>query len=198
VPLTVDTSHALRTVPELHALVDAIFNGRKDDEDDAVEWKGEIDDVGAKRWTVEVARHAIGMGNRDPDSVATTFDGCGYVVLGVEPGRYWGVRALDPADADNKLAPYLGTAGIRRRWDTVKIGSFDVAVVTVEAPRWGDPIRCLEKGYTERGTRREPCSFAVMARPSRQVPTSSEPSLGARRCSANGSISVWNCNLTGR
>lgn len=148
-PLNLDPSRALRTVPELYALVDAIFKARRDDETDAVEWKGEIGDVGVKRWMVEVARHAIGMGNRAPDAAAAAFEGCGYVVLGVEPGHFWGVRALDPADADSKLVPYLGTAGVRCRWDTVKIANIDVAVVTVEPPRWGDPIRCLEKSYSE-------------------------------------------------
>jgi hypothetical protein len=73
-PLTVDTPHALRTAPELHALVEATFHARKEDDAEAMEWKGEVGDVGAKRWTV--ARHAIGMGNRDPDSVVTTFEGC--------------------------------------------------------------------------------------------------------------------------
>jgi hypothetical protein len=145
--LPIDRSRALRTLPELRSLVDQIVNGRIVDETFALEWKTPPD-VGSKRTMVEaVARNVLGMANRNPDSAHVMFEGCGYIVLGAEPGAVAGVDRLDPADVENKLSPYVGRDGPRWTWNNIDVGARVVAIVIVEAPRWGDPIHCLRRTF---------------------------------------------------
>jgi hypothetical protein len=68
-------------------------------------------------------------------------------LIGVEPGKVEGAPSLDPADIDNWLSEYLGQDGPQWSADYIDMGMARVLVFTVEAPRWGDQIQTLRKGY---------------------------------------------------
>jgi hypothetical protein len=54
---------------------------------------------------------------------------------------------MDPAVVEGKLTPYVGSREPRWSCSNVEVEGKTVAVVIVEAPRWGDPIHTLRKTY---------------------------------------------------
>jgi hypothetical protein len=147
--LAIDTHRALRTIDEQHQLLAAILAAQPADESEAIEWKGPVDVTSRDVMVAVVARNILGMSNRLPDVAAQQFDGCGYLVLGLEPGQVHGVEPMDPADVSDVLSGYLG-AQPRYRWTNLSMQGHTVVVVTVEAPRWGDDIGTLQKEWSTR------------------------------------------------
>src|SRR4051794_22029323 len=87
VALALDTTRALRTLPELRALVEAVRDApRSEPETDALEWKRGLDLASKAEDRFNLARHVLGMGNRTPVVASRTFEGCAYLLVGVEPG----------------------------------------------------------------------------------------------------------------
>ena len=148
-PLVVDSSRAFRSPLEVTALVQAIIGASPNDESDWVEWKNGALMLGQKTAYFAIARHTLGMANRLPESAALHAEGCGYIVIGAEPGQYQGVTEVDPADLDAGIRPYLGSDG--PRWSAQYVrpepNGGPVLVVTVEPPRRGDPIFTLRKEF---------------------------------------------------
>ena len=144
----IDTTRAARRPSSLQALVGAITNASPHEpETESLEWKSSLPlDEGAE-CRYGAARQILGFANRDPDRAAQAFEGCGYLVIGAEPGRVHGVSPLDPADIDNWLSEYLGQDGPQWRIDYVEMQGISVLVFTVEPPRWGDRIHVLRKGF---------------------------------------------------
>jgi hypothetical protein len=89
----------------------------------------------------------IGFANRQPDVAAAFAEGCGYLLLGVEPGTLPGVTTLDIADIESGVVRYLGADGPRYLPTFVDIGGQHVLVVTTEPPKWGDPIHMLRREF---------------------------------------------------
>ena len=147
VPLPIDTRFALRTYQELVGLVEAVRDASVGEpETDSVEWKSfwDLRDAGMR---FETARHALGFGNRTVFAAGQQFEGCAYILLGVEPGNLVGTPVIDPADIDNRLSKYISPGQPRWRPAYVKVDGEDVLVITVEGPRDGDPIFTLQQGY---------------------------------------------------
>jgi hypothetical protein len=147
-PIAVDTGRAKRTRPELIALVEAIVDApATEPETDALEWKSGLDLRASAEDKFEAGRQILGFANRHPDRATRDFEGCSYVVLGAGPRKLTGVAVEDPADLDNWVTPYVGAHGPRWHADYVDVNGMTVMVVTIEAPRWGDPIHTLRKGF---------------------------------------------------
>src|SRR5215467_12981454 len=94
--LRVDTSRALTTHEERVALVRAVVAAQSEDELDWIEWKiaGDLS-KGPTQGTV--ARHILGFANRLPDGAALHAGGCGYLIIGAQPGSVPGIARMDPA-----------------------------------------------------------------------------------------------------
>jgi hypothetical protein len=62
----------------------------------------------------ETVRHVLGFGNRTVLAAQSTFEGCAYLLAGVEPGNLVGTKVVDPADLDNQLSDYIAPG--QPRW----------------------------------------------------------------------------------
>jgi hypothetical protein len=108
--VVIDTSRALRTLGDLSSFVRAIAAALPEDELDWIEWKcaGDLSD---KATQGTIARHILGMANRRPEQAALRAQGCGYLVMGVEPGSLHGITPIDPSQLDQGVQHYLGPDG---------------------------------------------------------------------------------------
>ena len=153
--LNADIRQAARSLASQRLLIEAVIDASPGEpETDWIEWKSDID-LGAKEWQAEVARQILGFANRDPDQAGRSCEGCAYFVGGAAPGDIRGSRSHDPAKVDAWLTAYLGGVADSPRWSAtyVAVRGADVLLVTVEAPRWGDPIWTLRKEYTSPSSR---------------------------------------------
>jgi hypothetical protein len=146
-PLDVESSRRIVGIPALKALLEAVEKAAKEDEDEFVEWKSGLDLATAHgRFTVSKA--ILALANRDPAIAARRFEGCGYVIVGVEPGSCSGVTPLDPADLSANLDRYVGgVEGPVFELRYVEYKGVQVLVVTVEPPRPGDPGFPLRRAF---------------------------------------------------
>ncbi len=71
----------------------AVARALDEDERDWIEWKSDHD-LTTKSTHGTIARHILGMANRQPDAAAPHIQGCGYIVGGTEPGSERGRRPL--------------------------------------------------------------------------------------------------------
>jgi hypothetical protein len=154
--LKIDTSRALRTHKQLTELVEAVLVAAKaEPETHAVEWKSKLDLASEAEARFKLAKQVIAFSNRHPDDAAREFEGCAYIVIGAEPQALpTGVPVHDPAALDDWIGPFVGSDGPRWKADYVKVRDRAVLVVTVEAPRWGDPIQLLQKQFGNFGAGR--------------------------------------------
>ena len=148
VAVNVDTSRALRTQEELLVLVRGIVAGLPEDELDWIEWKI-AGDLTSKVTAGNMARHVLGMANRIPDRSALHVQGCGYLVMGAEPGSLRGIRPVDPAVLNQAVQPYLGPTSEGPAWTPQYVSDGDVVVlvVIVEPPLPGHRIFTLRKEF---------------------------------------------------
>ncbi len=144
--LNIESTRALRRPTELQDLVRAVLQADPADESDWIEWKS-LRSLTTIEGRAEAARHILGFANRHPDRAARNFKGCGYLLIGVEPGRLHGTDRVDPAEVDAGLRRYLGDAGPPWSFHNVPYQGSHVALFIVEPPRWGDPIYCLEREF---------------------------------------------------
>jgi hypothetical protein len=147
VPLNLDTTRALRTNDELRALAEAVRDAPVGEpETDGVEWKGPWDLTDAKT-RFETARHVLGFGNRTTVAAELAFEGCAYLLAGVEPGNLVGTAVIDPAALDDALSKYVLSGSPRWHPSYVELDGQQILVLTIEAPRDGDPMFTLQKTY---------------------------------------------------
>ncbi len=139
-----------RTPQVLADLVHAVGQASPSDELDWIEWKCALD-LTDRPTQGTIARHVLGMANRRPDQARLHAQGCGYLVIGAEPGRLTGVAELDPADLTQAIRPYLGAEG--PVWTPAYVREFTapVLVIVVNAPKPGDRMFTLEKQLTVAG-----------------------------------------------
>jgi hypothetical protein len=150
--LKISTARALHSYNDLRDLVRAVEGATAEDESEWIEWKSELD-LGAKETSFMLARTIIGMANRRVDEAARYAEGFGYILVGVEPGNRCGIEAVDLADLDARIEPYLGPEGPRwtARYDT--IDGPPVLIIIVDPPRNGHPIYSLHKEFSNGKTR---------------------------------------------
>lgn len=147
VVLSIESIRRITGVSAYSGLVDAIERATHEDEDEFIEWKSNLD-LSVPHGAFHLARAILGFANRDPQIAFRRFDGCAYVVVGVEPGAHPGVTRIDPAQLTAKVDRYVG--GVNGpAWEPryVDHSGVSVLVVTVEAPRAGDPGWPLRKAF---------------------------------------------------
>jgi hypothetical protein len=145
-PLAIDSSRAFRRIQELVGLVDAVILADPNDESDWIEWKAGLI-LANKDSVVQLARHILGMANRKVSEAARFAEGCGYIIVGAEPGNCDGITGIDPADLDSKIVTYTGADGPSWSPQYVPCQGVQVLVITVEPPRWGQRPFTLRKAY---------------------------------------------------
>lgn len=146
--LSVDMSRAFRSPRELAILVDAVVDASENDESDWIEWKSTLI-LGDKETQGTLARHVLGMANRRPEYAARCAGGCGYVIVGAEPGSCVGVAEVDPAILSQGMDSYLGTDGPSWAVQYIQNDGKSVLIVSVEPPRVGDRIFTLKKDFSK-------------------------------------------------
>ncbi|MCW2952042.1 MAG: hypothetical protein JWQ48_1212 [Conexibacter sp.] len=145
--LNIDTSRALRTPGELVAIVEAVRDApASEPETDSLEWKS-VWDITDAAVRFESVRHILGFGNRTVFAAEQNFEGCAYLLAGVEPGNLIGAPVVDPADLDDQLSRYILPGQPRWSPTYVTVDNKQILVFTIEAPRAGDPIFVLQRGY---------------------------------------------------
>jgi hypothetical protein len=107
VPLDFDSTRRVAGVASLRRLVAAIESADPNDEDEFVEWKGTLD-LTTTEAAYHIGRAILAFANRDPAFAARRFEGCGYVVVGVEPGAHEGVTPIDPVDLAAQIDRFVG------------------------------------------------------------------------------------------
>jgi len=148
VALSIPIDRQLRTRAELIALVEAIRDApTSEPETDALEWKCGLDLGSTQRARFQVAKHVLGFGNRSQASALRSFDGCAYLLLGVEPGRLEGCPAWDPANLDGWIGRYVSPGFPRWHPEYLRVDGADVLVCVVEPPRPGDAICTLQRAF---------------------------------------------------
>jgi hypothetical protein len=167
------TTKPFRSVPRLVELVRYVVATSPDNESDWLEWKCGLDMTKAAG-RFAIAKQIIGFANRDPRRAATHAGGCAFMVLGAEPQNMPGQPGMDPANLDAAIRPYVGADGPGWLPHTVNVSGTDVVVITVEPPRWGDPIHSLHKEYwAEDGTGGAKNGEVFIRRPGGTHPASS-------------------------
>jgi hypothetical protein len=143
----IDISRAPCTPEELAGLVQAVLGALPADELDWIEWKASMD-LADKRVQGTIARHVLGMANRPPADARRHVEGCGYLLIGAEPGNPCGVTAVDPSQLSQGIQPYLGSEGPAWSPQYVQEAGVTVLVIVVEPPEEGDHIFTLQKEFT--------------------------------------------------
>jgi hypothetical protein len=146
--LNIDLTRAPRRPTELQDLVGAVLEADPADETDWIEWKS-ARPLTTAEGRGDAARHILGFANRHPDRAARSFEGCGYLLIGVQPGRLFGTDRIDPAELDAGLRRYLGDPGPRWGFHNVSYQGSHLVLFIVEPPRWGDPIYCLAREFAK-------------------------------------------------
>ena len=144
--LVLDTSRDHRSVDELTQLVKAISEAPPDEsEPDWLEWKRE-GDLKDRKWHARIAKAIAGFANRDPAVASRQAGGCAYLVIGAEPENVVGVKPVDNAELNAGVSRFVRSSV---RWNPQYIGfkGQQVLVITVEPPRYGDPITAILTEY---------------------------------------------------
>jgi hypothetical protein len=146
--LPIDLSRPVRTRAEQVALVEAVRDAPgSEQETNALEWKGSLD-LSAKKDLTKIVKAVVGFANRQPDEAAKAFNGCAYLLVGVEPGALAGVKLVDAAKLESGLTPYIGPL-IQWRPDYVEVDGKAVLVVAIEPPQAEDPIHAVRKSFSD-------------------------------------------------
>jgi hypothetical protein len=107
VTLALDTTRPFLRPTDLRDLVAAVDSALPGDESDWIEWKSDISLI-TPRGRGTVARHILGLANRDPSRARERAGGYGYLIVGAEPAAVSGTPIVDPADLDQWLENFLG------------------------------------------------------------------------------------------
>ena len=149
-PAAPDFTHLARRPSERLAIVEYVLHTPNLHETDYLEWKSGYD-LAKKPGAAATSKHLIGFANRDLVQAARHADGYAYLLLGLEPGGNQGVEIWDSADIENWLVRFVGR-DLRYDADYVGIVGKQVLFLTVDPPRHGDPIYCLQQTSGQPGT----------------------------------------------
>lgn len=153
--LNIDTTRPLRSPRQLLALVEAVYAADDADEKPYLEWKSTLPLAKTdKESHAIIGRCIIGLANRSVAAAATHFGGCGYMLIGVEPGNVSGIQMPDPAMFEDWVNRYVGADGPVWTVDTVTFHDQRVLVVTIDPPAAGDHIHTMRTTWKDwdRGT----------------------------------------------
>ena len=107
-------------------------------------------DLSTKPGAAATSKHLVGFANRDFQHAARHAEGHAYLLIGVEPGNLVGVSEWDSADVQKWLERFAGS-DIRYDLHYVETGGKKVMFLTVDPPRPGDPLFCMQAQSAEPG-----------------------------------------------
>jgi hypothetical protein len=141
VALDIDPSRTLRSDSQLRALIRAAIGAHSSDEQHFVEWKATLG-LGktGKEGHFSIAKCILAMANRPVELATNYFGGCGYMIIGAEPGQLHDIDVPDMADLEPWVQRYTGTNGPTWSGHPVRVDDATVLVIIVEPPQDGDPI----------------------------------------------------------
>lgn len=155
------TSQPCRTLADMEAiapddsfaelLMHHVYATDESNESYALEWKSTLD-LTRPAGIFLIVKNILGFANREPSKAAQLYNGYGYLVVGVEPGRVCGVdEPMDPANLTNKLRQYIGDQGPAwaATWMPYPGTDKSILVVSVGPPQNGDPIHTLKKQFSD-------------------------------------------------
>ncbi|POH66090.1 MULTISPECIES: hypothetical protein [Cryobacterium] len=139
--LNIDPLRTLRSDSQLRALIRAAMDAHPSDEQHFVEWKATLS-LGktGKEGHFSIAKCVLAMANRPVESATNYFGGCGYMIIGAEPGQLHDIDVPDMADLEPWVQRYTGTNGPTWSGHPVRVDNATVLVIIVEPPHDGDPI----------------------------------------------------------
>ncbi len=144
-----DLSRPIARPSERRLLVERILSGTLGvDETSWLERKSQVDWSSDGEVATNVARHILGLANRDPDEAQTFVGGEAYLVIGPGADDVSSSR-IDPADVESKLSPYLGADGPEWSLSHIEEDGRTSLLITVAPPRAGDHIHALGKEATK-------------------------------------------------
>lgn len=146
--LILNTSRQFRSIKELAGLVEAISQASlTESEPDWLEWKRAAN-LTDRRWHAKFAKCIAGFANRDPIVAKQWAGGCGYLIIGAEPGSVTGVTPIDNAKLQAGISRFVRQ---EVRWNPQYIQHKDkqVLVITVESPESGDHIVAMLADYQD-------------------------------------------------
>lgn len=159
---TPDFAVVARKPLERRLVVEYVLNTPELQETDYLEWKTAYD-LSTRPGAAATAKHLIGFANRDFQQAARHADGHAYLLLGVEPGNLAGVPDWDSADVQQWLERFTGT-GLRYDLHYVTTAGKKVMFLTVDRPKPGDPIFCMQAASSEAGSSKSLPEAAIFVR----------------------------------
>jgi Putative DNA-binding domain len=144
-----DFGRHARQPTERLAVVRYVLETENLQETDYLEWKSGYD-LSSRPGAAATSKHLIGFANRDSTLASRHAGGHGYLLLGVEPRNLVGIPTWDSADVENWLVRFIG-ADLRYDIHYVTLDNKAVLFLTVDPPRQGDPIYCMEHTSTTPG-----------------------------------------------
>lgn len=94
------------------------------------------------------SRYVLGFANRDPARAVLHAEGVAYLIVGAEPGDLIGAPRHDPAELEDWLSPYIGP-DVAWNPEYVSVEGKPVLLIQVEAPKPGEKMRPLRRGYED-------------------------------------------------
>jgi len=147
-----DDRHLPGSLRDWSGLITALSEATDDTvEKSYLELKGTLD-LATAEGKFALAKAILAFANRDPDAAAPFFDGRALIVLGVHKGNVTGIKRIEDHELLDALRPYLGNDDRSPRWKTERQhvdDRNDVLIIVADAPRAGDPIFTLRKGFGE-------------------------------------------------
>lgn len=141
--MTIDTSRAPRGEIAARQLVEQLTREDEHVERHYLEIKSEVD-LTSTLGAAKIAKFILGSANRPVEAAARAFEGCGVLVVGVQPGGTPSVPSIEVGEFEKRIRPYLGAAG--PKWDVARVRvsrDRDVFVFVVEPPPEGqDAFLC--------------------------------------------------------
>jgi hypothetical protein len=188
---TPDFTQLARRPSERLAVVQHILTTAGLQETDYLEWKAGYD-LSTNTGAAATSKHLIGFANRDFGQAARHADGHAYLLIGIEPGKLVGVDVWDSADVENWLVRFTGRE-LRYDLHYVELTGKHVLFLTIDPPKQGDPIYCLQRASAEPGGKTLP-EAAVYVRHGGQTDVASAADIArltARSRAIVSTLALW-------
>ncbi|WP_440695508.1 hypothetical protein [Clavibacter nebraskensis] len=144
--MNIELTRQLRSFSQLLSLVRAVVDAHDSDEQHYIEWKGPLD-LRSKEAHYSIAKCILAMANRPVEKASKYFGGCGYMIIGAEPGRLHNVSIPDMADLEPGVQKYTSSDGPSWSGHAITVDGSTVLVIVVEPPAAGDHMHPLARQW---------------------------------------------------
>ncbi len=183
-----DFTRLARRATERLAVVQFVLQTEGLQETDYLEWKTGYD-LSKNSGAAATGKHLVGFANRDFAQAARHADGYAYLLLGVEPGNLAAVPTWDSARIEDWLVRFVGR-DLRYDMHYVEVGGKQVLFLTVDPPKQGDPIYCLQQSSGEPGSGKTLPEGSVYVRHGGQTDVADAPDIARLTARARAVVST--------